>query len=184
MLPPLYQRPTGAEIPAMGFSASLKVLVKARLHSSRARWGRDCTRAQWPSRGKGRTAFWRVPPMVGRHHRVSAVRTGFVHHRAKPGLKSTAITSPPGVAVDTSTTADIRLSRLVEYRAGKCEYSLTTRNFDNDGVLNSPDVPAKLSGPLLNMRPRPRAGTLPKWRQPSDAGTRRKNFNCSSSFSS
>jgi hypothetical protein len=31
MLPPLYQRPPGAEIPAMGFSVTLKSLVKANL---------------------------------------------------------------------------------------------------------------------------------------------------------
>jgi hypothetical protein len=34
VLPPPYQRPPGAEIPAMGFAASLKSLVKANLLSS------------------------------------------------------------------------------------------------------------------------------------------------------
>lgn len=31
VLPPPYQRPPGAEIPAMGFAATLKILVKANL---------------------------------------------------------------------------------------------------------------------------------------------------------
>lgn len=34
VLPPPYQRPPGAEIPAMGFAATLKILVKANLLSS------------------------------------------------------------------------------------------------------------------------------------------------------
>jgi hypothetical protein len=34
MLPPPYQRPPGAEIPAMGFAVVLKILVKANLLSS------------------------------------------------------------------------------------------------------------------------------------------------------
>ena len=34
VLPPLYQRPPEAEIPAMGFAATLKSLVKANLLSS------------------------------------------------------------------------------------------------------------------------------------------------------
>jgi hypothetical protein len=34
MLPPPYQRPPGAEIPAMGFSAVLKILVMVDLLSS------------------------------------------------------------------------------------------------------------------------------------------------------
>jgi hypothetical protein len=32
MLPPPYQRPPGAECPALGFSVVLKILVKANLH--------------------------------------------------------------------------------------------------------------------------------------------------------
>jgi hypothetical protein len=36
VLPPPYQRPPGAEIPAMGFAATLKILVKANLLSSLA----------------------------------------------------------------------------------------------------------------------------------------------------
>jgi len=35
VLPPPYQRPPGAEIPAMGFAVVLKILVKANLLSSR-----------------------------------------------------------------------------------------------------------------------------------------------------
>jgi hypothetical protein len=38
MLPPLYQRPPGAECPAMGFSVVLKILVKAHLHLRVAWW--------------------------------------------------------------------------------------------------------------------------------------------------
>jgi hypothetical protein len=34
VLPPPYQRPPGAEIPAMGFAVVLKILVKANLLSS------------------------------------------------------------------------------------------------------------------------------------------------------
>jgi hypothetical protein len=38
MLPPPYQRPPGAECPALGFSVVLKILVKANLHLRVARW--------------------------------------------------------------------------------------------------------------------------------------------------
>jgi hypothetical protein len=38
VLPPLYQRPPEAEIPAMGFAVSLKILVNANLLSSCTRF--------------------------------------------------------------------------------------------------------------------------------------------------
>src|SRR6266852_5417006 len=60
MLPPPYQRPPGAEIPAMGFSVVLKILVKAeppfeldRLQAGTARRPRKSSHAdRSPGRGE------------------------------------------------------------------------------------------------------------------------------------